>query len=63
MIPTKYGEMDEALLEKREGGYDNDNETTTWVEYWLGEECVHRSASVILKRPVESVTGVGGFGG
>jgi hypothetical protein len=42
--------MDEFLLEKREGTVDNDNETTTWVEYWLGEELVHRSAHVALKQ-------------
>ena len=42
--------MDESLLEKREGSLDNENETTTWVEYWLGEELVHRSAHVSLKK-------------
>jgi hypothetical protein len=41
--------MDESLLEKREGSLDNDNETTTWVEYWLDGELVHRSAHVALK--------------
>jgi len=44
--------MDEALLEKREGSTDNDTETTTWVEYWLGEELVHRSVHMALKRGV-----------
>jgi hypothetical protein len=42
--------MDESLLEKREGSLDNDNETTTWVEYWLDGELVHRSAHVSLKK-------------
>jgi hypothetical protein len=42
--------MDESLLEKREGSLDNDNETTTWVEYWLDGELVHRSAHVALKK-------------
>ena len=46
--------MDEALLDKREGTIDNDNETTTWIEYWLGGELVHRSAHVQLKRAVVS---------
>jgi hypothetical protein len=41
--------MDEALLEKREGSVDNDIEFTTWVEYWLDGELVHRSAHVNLK--------------
>jgi hypothetical protein len=48
MITTK-GDMDESLLEKREGFVDNENECTTWVEYWLDGELVHRSAHVTLK--------------
>ena len=50
MITTTKGEMDESLLEKREGSLDNDNETATWVEYWLDGELVHRSAHVTLKQ-------------
>jgi len=50
LITTTKGEMDESLLEKREGTIDNDNETTTWVEYWLDGELVHRSAHVALKQ-------------
>jgi hypothetical protein len=42
--------MDDSLLEKREGTVDNDNELTTWVEYWLDGELVHRSAHVTLKK-------------
>jgi hypothetical protein len=49
LVTTTKGEMDESLLEKREGSLDNDNETTTWVEYWLDGELVHRSAHVSLK--------------
>jgi len=52
MITTTKGLMDEALLDKREGTIDNDNETTTWIEYWLGGELVHRSAHVQLKHAV-----------
>ena len=52
MITTTKGEMDESLLEKIEGSIDNDNETTTWVEYWLDGELVHRSAHVQLKKAV-----------
>jgi hypothetical protein len=44
--------MDESLLEKKEGSVDNDNEYTTWVEYWLDGELVHRSAHVALKQSV-----------
>jgi len=43
--------MDDSLLEKREGTVDNDNEQTSWVEYWLEGELVHRSAHVTLKKP------------
>ena len=50
LITTTKGEMDESLLNKKEGTVDNDDELTTWVEYWLGEELVHRSAHVTLKR-------------
>jgi hypothetical protein len=42
--------MDDSLLEKREGTVDNENELTTWVEYWLEGELVHRSAHVTLKK-------------
>lgn len=53
MISTIYGDRDEAGFEKREGVIDNENETTTWVEYWAqGEEVqilVHRSAHTTLK--------------
>lgn len=51
LVTTIKGEMDDSLLEKREGTVDNDNELTTWVEYWLDGELVHRSAHVTLKKP------------
>lgn len=60
MIITTKGEMDEALLEKREGEIDNANESTKWVEYWLDGELVHRSASVTLK-PQIAQSDVGRF--
>jgi len=50
LVTTTYGEMDDSLLDKREGSVDNDNEMTTWVEYWLDGELVHRSAHVTLKK-------------
>lgn len=50
LISTTKGPMDDALLEKREGSVDNDNEFTTWVEYWHEGELVHRSAHVTLKK-------------
>ena len=50
LVTTTKGDMDDSLLAKREGAVDNDNERTTWVEYWLNEELVHRSAHVTLKK-------------
>jgi hypothetical protein len=49
LVTTTKGNMDESLLEKREGSVDNDIEFTTWTEYWLDGELVHRSAHVTLK--------------
>ena len=50
MVFTTKGEMDESLLEKKEGVVENDNEYTTWVEYWHEGELVHRSVHVQLKK-------------
>lgn len=52
IVNTTKGEMDDSLLEKREGSLDNDTETTSWVEYWLDGELVHRSVHMALKRGV-----------
>ncbi len=58
MIPTIYGEQDEATLRKVAGVSENDDEKTTWVEYWQGEELVHRSAHVTLKKWPDGMDGV-----
>jgi len=50
IVTTTKGDMDDSLLEKREGTVDNENELTAWVEYWLDGELVHRSAHVTLKK-------------
>jgi hypothetical protein len=42
--------MDDSLLEHHTGTVDNDNEETTWTEYWLDGELVHRSVHVTLKK-------------
>lgn len=52
LVTTTKGEMDESLLEKREGSVDNDHESTAWVEYWHEGELVHRSVHVTLKKNV-----------
>ena len=51
LISTTKGDMDESLLERRDGFIDNDHEYTVWVEYWHEGELVHRSAHVQLKIP------------
>lgn len=53
--------MDEALLEKREGEVDDENEHTTWVEYWLDGELVHRSVHVHLKKALFATVEAGDF--
>jgi hypothetical protein len=61
LVTTTKGDMDDSLLEKREGTLDNDNELTTWVEYWLEGELVHRSAHVTLKKTVTLTSSVASF--
>jgi len=57
IVTTTKGEMDDSLLEMRQGSVDNEDELTTWTEYWLLDELVHRSVHVTLKK---SPTFVGG---
>ena len=61
-VSTIYGPMDTSQLLKLEGGFENDNELTTWVQYHLPAtgELVHRSATVNLKRgqEMDAITGV-----
>jgi hypothetical protein len=52
LVVTTKGEMEESLLEKREGSVDNNHENTAWVEYWHEGELVHRSVHVTLKKNV-----------
>ena len=47
---TTKGEMDDSLLSKQEGSLDNEDEFTTWTEYYLDDELVHRSVHVTLKK-------------
>ena len=57
IITTTHGDMDESLLEKKTGNLDNEDEYTTWTEYYLNGELVHRSVHVTLKKNV-SIEGV-----
>jgi hypothetical protein len=50
IVTTTKGDMDDSLLEHRSGEVDNENELTTWTEYWLEGELVHRSVHVTLKK-------------
>ena len=49
IVTTTKGDMDDSLLERKDGSLDNDIEYTTWTEYWLDGELVHRSVHVTLK--------------
>lgn len=50
LITTIHGEIDDSLLEKREGVDDNPTDIAKWVEYWKDGELVHRSAHVVIKQ-------------
>ena len=58
IVTTTKGNMEDSLLEHRAGEIDNDNELTSWVEYWLDGELVHRSAHVTLKKIPNFAVGV-----
>ena len=49
MIETTQGLKEESELRKVTGAWDNDNEFGDFVEYYIGDELVHRSATVNLK--------------
>ena len=52
IVTTTKGDMDDSLLVKQEGAIENNNELTSWTEYWLDGELVHRSVHVLLKKNV-----------
>jgi hypothetical protein len=63
IVTTTKGDMDEALLEKREGEINNEVEHTTWTEYWLNGELVHRSAHIRLKTALFAIGEAANLGG
>lgn len=63
MITTTHGDMDETLLRRVDGHLDNDNEHTEWVEYYLGDELVHRSVHVHIKQGIGIEAALGAIGG
>jgi len=47
----EHGEVSKALSFIKEGGFEDDNEITSWVEYYTqAGELVHRSAHIFLKK-------------
>lgn len=61
-IYTTKGMLDETILVKKDGFIDNENEYTTWQEWYLGDELVKRDVQVRLKRSPLMVGSVGDFG-
>jgi hypothetical protein len=61
LIFTTHGELEESTLRKIEGAVDNDHECTTWVEYYLGDELVHRSVHVTLKEGIAVFSDIEGM--
>jgi hypothetical protein len=59
IVTTTKGEMDDSLLVRKDGNMENDNEKTSWVEYYLGDELVHRSVHVELKQPLNLIPVLG----
>lgn len=61
IVTTTMGDMDDSLLWKRMGHVEDENEYTTWVEYWYPREgrvlsektLVHRSANIGIKQGIE----------
>ena len=59
LVTTTKGEMDDSLLVRKDGNMEDPNEKTSWVEYYLGDELVHRSVHVELKNPLVTETILG----
>lgn len=55
LISTTHGDMDADTLRKVEGVVDTEHEYTTWVEYYLDDELVHRSVHVALKKSLDVI--------
>ena len=67
LITTLEGDLDESLLIRSEGVFEDDHERTAWVEYRrIGAAegtHIHRSVHVHLKRPTAFAQALcGGFG-
>jgi hypothetical protein len=49
VIQTTKGLVDENILVRIDGGIDNNNERTSWIEWYLGDELVRRDVHVTIK--------------
>ena len=59
IVTTTKGEMDDSLLVRKDGNMEDSNEKTSWVEYYLDDELVHRSVHVELKNSLVTETILG----
>lgn len=58
LTPGVISQMEEEYLWKRTGTIEDENEASSWTEYWLGwgtenAKCVHRSAHIHLKKGLD----------
>ena len=59
IVTTTKGDMDDSLLVRKDGNMEDSNEKTSWVEYYLDDELVHRSVHVELKNSLVTETILG----
>jgi hypothetical protein len=52
-VTTIYGLRKTKELTRRDGNFEDENEKTSWVEYYLDGELVHRSVNIALKKGLE----------
>ena len=63
LITTTLGLRDDSEFRRVDIVVDNDNEHTMAVEYYLGDELVHRSVHVHLKQGLTSAVIAASFSG
>ena len=55
LITTTKGDMDEQLLAKTTGDFENDDLSMSWEEWRLGDEIVKRNVAMTLKQGLSLV--------
>lgn len=50
LIFTTKGDIEESLLNRVDGGHENDTEIVSWQEYYLDSELVKREVQMHLKQ-------------